>query len=89
MKHALIQAVIERRNTANDARQRYDDASAGVNEDPLRNAQARLEAADALTDATYELVHLVDGLLDQIAKDHGGVSAGDLDWLLAEDGGSR
>lgn len=89
MKRALIQQIIDRRNTANEAQQRYDDASAGVDEDPLHNAKARLEAADALTEATYELVHWVDNLLDQVARDNGGVSVGDLEWLLDDKQGRR
>lgn len=85
MRHALIQAVIERRQIADEARQRYDDASAGVDQDPLHNAKARLEAADALTDAIYELIHWTNNLLEQVAKDNGGIAIEDLAWLLKDE----
>jgi hypothetical protein len=61
-----VDAIIERRNIAHSARQAYDDASAGVDDDPLHNAANRLVAADQLSDATYELCHHLDNLLTSV-----------------------
>lgn len=54
---ARIDAMIRARNAAHDAQQRFADAHVANGPDPV---------ADALYEATYELVHRIDNLIDSV-----------------------
>ena len=53
----LLDQFIEARNTANEAQQKFADAHVVTEPD---------DTSDALYEATYELVHRIDNLLDSI-----------------------
>jgi transcription elongation factor Elf1 len=65
---AAIDALIDARNVANVAQQRYSDTTAGVGAESLGKLgrATRQEVSDALYEATYELVNRIDNLIGRV-----------------------
>lgn len=62
---AAVDALIDARNVAYEAQQRYSDTTAGVGAESLGRLGriTQQEVSDALYEATYELVNRIDNLI--------------------------
>lgn len=61
-----IDSLIKARNEAYNAQQFYADANVGVGAESLGKLgrETRQQVSDALYEATYELIHSIDNLID-------------------------